>query len=188
MNRRNLLIGIGTAAVGTGGVLGSGALTSVEAERSVDVKTVGDANALIGLEGDGTYVTDPTGTDSTLSINIGNALSSSTDAEGLNDNAVTSINPVVTVTNNSNTDINIDLAGSTGATSPNDSVTIDLSDSDVIVEFEYVGSSLAGTDSGTTSESGDIKATVYTGDQATSYNSGTDGSDSLVIVANENTP
>jgi len=37
MNRRNVLIGMGGLAVGGGALLGSGAFTSVSAERDVEV-------------------------------------------------------------------------------------------------------------------------------------------------------
>jgi len=50
MNARTLLIGIGIVAVVTGGVLGSGALTTVEADRTATVSTSGDASAAISLQ------------------------------------------------------------------------------------------------------------------------------------------
>ena len=50
MNRRQALIGIGTLAVGSGAALGSGAFTSVEANRDVSVVTAGDADAALGIE------------------------------------------------------------------------------------------------------------------------------------------
>ena len=49
MNARNLLIGIGIVAVVTGTVLGSGALTTVNAERTATIDTTGDGSAAIGL-------------------------------------------------------------------------------------------------------------------------------------------
>ena len=49
MNARNLLISIGIVAVVTGTVLGSGALTTVNAERTATVNTAGDGSAAIGL-------------------------------------------------------------------------------------------------------------------------------------------
>ncbi|WP_247009489.1 hypothetical protein [Halorientalis litorea] len=41
MNRRNILAGMGALAIGGGGLLGSGAFTSVEAERTVEVNVIG---------------------------------------------------------------------------------------------------------------------------------------------------
>jgi hypothetical protein len=49
MKRRKLLIGVGSAA-GVGGLVGSGAFTSVSANRSVTIETAGDENAFLGLE------------------------------------------------------------------------------------------------------------------------------------------
>ncbi|WP_162991485.1 hypothetical protein [Halostella salina] len=49
MNRRNVLIGLGTAVVGGGAAFGSGAFTNVEAERTVDLQTSGDGSAQVQL-------------------------------------------------------------------------------------------------------------------------------------------
>ncbi|WP_018256420.1 hypothetical protein [Halomicrobium katesii] len=189
MNRRNLLIGIGTAAVGSGAVLGSGALTTVEADRTVDVTTTGDATGLIGLAGDGTYVTNDNS--DTLTINIGEALGASSGggAEGLNDDATTIIDSVVTITNNSATDVDIQLNGPSGG-SAGDSATIGIGtvgDLDAIVTFDLDGTQnpLTGGSSGSSGGSLDLKATVKAGKEVPDSPS-TDGNGSLVIVANEN--
>lgn len=42
MNRRNVLAGLGALGIGGGALLGSGAFTSVEAERDVEVNVVAD--------------------------------------------------------------------------------------------------------------------------------------------------
>lgn len=47
MNRRNVLVGLGTVVAGGGAALGTGAFSSVEAERTVTVETVGDDAALL---------------------------------------------------------------------------------------------------------------------------------------------
>lgn len=49
MKRRNLLTALG-ALTGVGGVVGTGAFTSVSAERQLAVKTEGDNNALLRLK------------------------------------------------------------------------------------------------------------------------------------------
>ena len=49
MNRRNVLIGLGTVAAGGGAVLGTGAFSTVEAERTVDMQTSGDSDAQVQL-------------------------------------------------------------------------------------------------------------------------------------------
>lgn len=47
--RRRLLLGLGASAAVSGGVLGTGAFTSVEAERTIDVDVAGDNSAFVGL-------------------------------------------------------------------------------------------------------------------------------------------
>jgi len=49
MNRRNVLIGLGTVAAGGGAILGTGAFSTVEAERTVDLQTSGDGSAQVQL-------------------------------------------------------------------------------------------------------------------------------------------
>ena len=49
LTRRNALIGLGTVAAGAGVVGGSGASTSVTAERTVSINTAGDGGAALGL-------------------------------------------------------------------------------------------------------------------------------------------
>ncbi len=49
MNRRNVLIGLGTAAAGAGIVFGSGAFTQASAQRDVTIRVDEDSEALLGL-------------------------------------------------------------------------------------------------------------------------------------------
>lgn len=48
--RRTLLLGLGGATAGTGALLGTGAFTTVEAERSVALETADDSDAFLGFE------------------------------------------------------------------------------------------------------------------------------------------
>ncbi|ESS02427.1 MAG: hypothetical protein A07HR67_02758 [uncultured archaeon A07HR67] len=50
MNRRNVLLGLGTAAAGSGIVFGSGAFTQVQAERDITIGVSTDENALVELK------------------------------------------------------------------------------------------------------------------------------------------
>lgn len=95
MNRRNVLIGIGTAAAGSGAILGSGALTSVSAERTLSVETVDDSDtsANVQLSADSPLVTN------TGSGNNGQALLEIS-LDSLNDGATTTLDPAFTITNN----------------------------------------------------------------------------------------
>ena len=100
MNRRNVLVGLGGLVAGGGALIGTGAFDTVEAERTVSVETVGDADAFLGLEPARTAL-DLGGddlaqeTDGLLEIAIGDEAD-----EGLNQNARTVFNHLVLVQNN----------------------------------------------------------------------------------------
>jgi hypothetical protein len=109
MNRRNVLIGIGTAAAGSGAVLGSGALTSVSANRTLSITTVDDdtASTNVQLSADSSLVTN-TGSgnngQSQLEISLDN----------LNDDATTTLDPAFTVTNNVGDGVGVKVTSSIG--------------------------------------------------------------------------
>ena len=98
MERRKFVIGAGALATGSAAAVGSGAFTSVEADRQVEVNVTDDASAYLGLgaadhpNGD-EYVDDD---GDTIGVNI-----TETDAggQGLNPNATTNIENLVEVTN-----------------------------------------------------------------------------------------
>lgn len=50
VSRRTTVIGLGGLLVGGGGLLSTGAFTTIDAQRSVNLETAGDANAFLGLE------------------------------------------------------------------------------------------------------------------------------------------
>ncbi|OYR62888.1 DUF1102 domain-containing protein [Halorubrum ezzemoulense] len=50
MQRRKFVVGLGALASGGAAAIGTGAFTSVEADRSVDVEVAGDANAYLALK------------------------------------------------------------------------------------------------------------------------------------------
>jgi len=109
MNRRNVLIGIGTAAAGSGAVLGSGALTSVSANRTLSITTVDDdtASTNVQLSADSSLVTN-TGSgnngQSQLEISLDN----------LNDDATTTLDPAFTVTNNVGDGVGVKVTSTVG--------------------------------------------------------------------------
>ena len=102
MNRRAALLGLGGVVAGGGALLGTGAFTTVEAERTIAVETAGDADAFLGIapfpdSANADYVTAPE--DGTVEIDI---TGEGTDAvgEGVNEKAVTAIDRLLEVTNN----------------------------------------------------------------------------------------
>ncbi|ELY76190.1 hypothetical protein [Natrinema pallidum] len=110
MQRRKFVIGMGALASGTAAVIGTGAFSSVEADRQVDVQVTEDANAYLGLDNSGEandMYFDTTGdeyaVDFTDSGNGGN---------GVNPNADTVAEDVFTITNQGTQPVEVSLSGS----------------------------------------------------------------------------
>jgi len=143
MNARTLLIGIGIVAVVTGGVLGSGALTQVNAERTATVTTVDDSAAAISLSPapnlDGTIDATSTGADGELELAFAN----------INPNATTTT-AAFEITNTLTEGVEIQVSSSeTWLTVENVSSNKNLAQDDsVIVEFEIDTTDGSGFNSG----------------------------------------
>lgn len=108
MNRRNVLVGLGTIVAGGGAALGTGAFSSVEANRSMTIQTTGDGSALLALDaatGDFNGVSDG---------NTGDALE--LQFSDLNADAVTTFNGVLTITNNGNNEVELGVSNTGDAT------------------------------------------------------------------------
>ncbi|TYT61937.1 hypothetical protein [Natrialba swarupiae] len=96
MNRRNVLIGLGTIVAGGGAALGTGAFSTVEADRTVDLSTTGDGSALLALDDGGSeLVTVTDDGDGQLELS----------SESLNQNALTRADGAIEVTNNGENDV-----------------------------------------------------------------------------------
>jgi hypothetical protein len=91
LNRRNVLIGIATVAMITGAALGSGAFTSVEADRALNVGLADDSNAILEMGANSSLVGTTTGTNGQTILQI--------DLQQLNDDAVTQIAPAFYIHN-----------------------------------------------------------------------------------------
>jgi len=99
-SRRSVLIGLGGLVAGGGAILGTGAFDTVEAQRTVTVETAADADALLAFEAaeeDSPYVTTD---DGQVEINLDGNENDDADASGLNQNAITTFNELVQITNN----------------------------------------------------------------------------------------
>lgn len=102
MNRRQLLAALGTFAGGSF-ILGTGAFTSVSADRNVDVRVADDADAFVALTApnsleNGEYATGPNeGTTDTLRLTFDDT--ADVPGSGLNDDAVTRFESVFRITN-----------------------------------------------------------------------------------------
>jgi hypothetical protein len=99
MNRRKLLIGLGAAA-GAGGVLGSGAFTSVTANRTAKVEVVDDASAYLALEStsepNGAYAD---GSGDQLELDFSSDNETDKGGKGLGDDSVYTFDDVFKITN-----------------------------------------------------------------------------------------
>lgn len=109
MERRKFVLSVGTlAAGGTAAALGTGAFSSVEAERDVAVTVSEDASAYLGIQpGDGPNgeYADTTDSDA-LAINLtGDNDNVSGGGQGINANAVTGIEEVFQIQNQGTQDI-----------------------------------------------------------------------------------
>lgn len=108
MNRRNVLIGLGAVAAGGGAVLGSGAFSQVDADRSVSISTTGDGGALLALSLDtGSYtgLSDNSGTSN--GTNSENTIQ--IDLESINDDAVTTFQDALIIENNGSNPVNLSI-------------------------------------------------------------------------------
>ncbi len=115
MERRTFVLSVGALAGGGSLALGTGAFSSVEAERDFDVAVSEDASAYLGIEpasgpnGNYANVTD----NDTLAIdlteendNIGSGIAG---GEGLNADAVTGILDVFTLRNQGTQEVEVDV-------------------------------------------------------------------------------
>ena len=96
-SRRTALIGVGSLLAGVGGLLGTTAFSSVEANRTASVQVAGDDNALLGIE-------PVDGVDRHVEITNGTV---TIDFEGINQNAVTVFDRLFKITNNGNDTITV---------------------------------------------------------------------------------
>jgi len=111
MQRRTLILGIGVAAAG--GAVGTGAFTSVTADRDVSVDVAGDADAFLSLSaldnpGNGEYA----GADDDGSFFI-DLTSTDAGGSGLNLDGVTAIDEVFQVRNQGTQSIDLTLVPDT---------------------------------------------------------------------------
>ncbi|WP_439027429.1 hypothetical protein [Haloarchaeobius sp. DT45] len=115
MERRKFLIGLGSVAAGGAAAMGTGAFTSVEADRTLSIDTAGDANAFLSFK----RATDPDGNvypnaeeyvhgdlnGETLSLDFTQSNDTAGSASGINQNAKTIFDNLFDITNNGSQDV-----------------------------------------------------------------------------------
>ena len=97
----------------TGVVFGTGAFTQVQAERTVDVDVADDSDAFLGIyETTGNYTQTTTGPAGANTVEIVLNDSSGANGVGVNDNAVTTVDTVLNISNEGTqpVDITVDNA------------------------------------------------------------------------------
>ncbi|MDH5018894.1 hypothetical protein [Halobacterium rubrum] len=120
MQRRKFIAGMGSLAAAGAAGIGTGAFTSVQAERDITIETAGDASAYLGISPDSDspnaqYAS--TSDDGTVSLDFtSNEKNSDT---GLNDEAKVNIEDVLEITNNGTQPVYVtvmveDSSGNTG--------------------------------------------------------------------------
>ena len=122
MERRKFLIGAGALAAGGAAAMGSGAFTSVTADRDVEVAVAEDADAFLSLspatdeDGDelpNAAFAEQTGDEETIEFNIdGDA--EGVDGSGLNPNATTVIAEIFDIENQGTQEVGVQVTADLG--------------------------------------------------------------------------
>jgi hypothetical protein len=108
MDRRKFVIGAGSLAAGGAAALGTGAFSSVEANRTLDIAVKGDASSYLRMvEGPNENVAEDVVdiTSGTVELDFNGDAAGDTDNGGLNQNAVTQFANVLTVENQGTTEV-----------------------------------------------------------------------------------
>jgi hypothetical protein len=108
MQRRKFIAGVGSLAAGAAAVTGTGAFSSAQANRTVNIEVTGDASAYLGLsEGPNTDVAQEVvaNTGDTTTLNFNANFSGSAGGSGLNQNAITEFTNILTTTNQGTSEV-----------------------------------------------------------------------------------
>jgi hypothetical protein len=110
MQRRKFIAVLGSVAAAGAATVGTGAFTSVEADRSVSVAIADDADGFLALEPaggpNGAYATQ---SDGTLGIDLSGSNPTGAGGQGVNQNAVTTIERVFAVENQGTQKVEVEL-------------------------------------------------------------------------------
>ena len=139
LNRRSVLLGLGTISATVGGAFGSGAFSSVEATRTVELNTSGDSSSLLSFEqnpnnsstANNIITTESVGSSSNNVIKI-----KQTD---LNERATTRFVDVLRVTNNGNKEVYVSVNDDGGSSSTTPDPNNLIGD---VLDIRYDGSTI----------------------------------------------
>jgi len=114
MERRKFLIGAGSLAAGSAAAMGTGAFTSVQADRTVSIDVAGDASAFLSIEkaeedgSDTPNAEEYVHIDGNGEVSLDFTQADDTDdsaASGINQNAKTVFDNLLDITNNGTQDV-----------------------------------------------------------------------------------
>ena len=131
MQRRKFILGLGATAASGATVLGSGAFTSVEADRDITVEVADDAYAFLALKSTSHYAVDDGGT---LAIDLSPDNPTDAGGQGVNARADTVIYEVFKIENQGTQDVGITFTGE-NADQEGPSLTLADEDSGMTVEI-----------------------------------------------------
>jgi len=112
MQRRKFIIGTGALAAGGAAALGSGAFSSVSADRGVTVEVADDNDAYLGLEAKRSDIISEDGEDGQLTLDLGSQTTNEgTDyeGEGFNKEAITEVDGVFRITNQGTETVDLEI-------------------------------------------------------------------------------
>ncbi|WP_080510505.1 hypothetical protein [Halorubrum coriense] len=146
MQRRKFVVGLGALASGSAAAVGTGAFTSVTADRSVTVSVTGDESAYLGMDAEGSTngaYANESGDDGDLSINFddlsnGDDLTETSGGSGVNPSAVTTAEDVFRITNQGTQEVEVDLSGGSNI-SVTDPSSYSAGSDDVYIFFNESG-------------------------------------------------
>lgn len=113
MKRRQLLAGLGTAIAGGSLALGTGAFTSVEATRSVNVSVANEDTAYLAIsptdDENATFVTQDSSANNELAVDINDATGTQDDGDGVGLDSVYEFDSVFQVQNQGTQEVDVSI-------------------------------------------------------------------------------
>jgi len=166
LNRRSVLLGLGTISASVGGAFGSGAFSSVEATRTVDLNTSNDSNALLGFEpntsnGEPNNIIDTEDTSDDTATDGGDSVIK-VQQKDLNQNATTKFKNALKVVNRGDKDVGVSVDNTNNTTLIGDGNLLDIqhSGNSIVANTDAGRTQAADLDSGTESSPGSITLTI----------------------------
>jgi hypothetical protein len=140
---------MGSLAAAGAAAIGTGAFTSVEAERTVSVNIVSDANAYLKLASDGDYVSNDNSAEFTIDLgSVGNGAG----GRGFNRNAASAVDEVFEIHNQGTktVDISLEYSGDGKVVQEVDNANLDWNEGVYFEVSDDVGGSSIGSGRSTT--------------------------------------